>query len=79
MNLRVAETGVIACGLSYLVLLGWAMSNTSYDVWGAVVAPLTDEQLVELCARHAGGETQKQLAVEFGISVHVVRALLRER
>ncbi len=37
MNLRVAEAGVIACGLSYLVLLGWAMSNTSYDVWGAVV------------------------------------------
>lgn len=29
---------VVVGGLVYLVVLGWAMSNVSYDVWGALIA-----------------------------------------
>ena len=31
------EAGVVAAGAAYLVVLGWAMQNLSYDVWGALV------------------------------------------
>ncbi len=31
------EAGVVAAGAAYLVALGWAMQNLSYDVWGALV------------------------------------------
>jgi hypothetical protein len=37
MNIRAAEAAVIASGLAYLLALGWAIANTSYDVWGAIV------------------------------------------
>ena len=31
------EAAVVAAGAAYLVVLGWAMQNLSYDVWGALV------------------------------------------
>jgi hypothetical protein len=31
------EAGIVAAGAAYLVALGWAMQNLSYDVWGALV------------------------------------------
>jgi hypothetical protein len=37
MNYRVAEVGVIGAGLTYLLVLGWSITNASYDVWGALV------------------------------------------
>ena len=41
MNSRSGEVGVVFAGVAYLAALGWAMGNTSYDVWGAlVVAPV---------------------------------------
>ena len=41
MNARPGEIAVIGAGVAYLLALGWAIGNTSYDVWGAlVVAPV---------------------------------------
>ena len=37
MNTRPAEIAVIGAGIAYLVALGWAIGNVSYDVWGALV------------------------------------------
>jgi hypothetical protein len=31
------EAGVVAAGAAYLLVLGWAMQNLSYDIWGALV------------------------------------------
>ena len=41
MNLRPVEQALIAGALVYLVGLSWAMTNLSFDIWGAlVVAPV---------------------------------------
>ena len=37
MNARAGEIAVVGAGVAYLVALGWAMGNVSYDIWGALV------------------------------------------
>jgi hypothetical protein len=37
MNARPGEIAIIGAGVVYLLALGWAIGNTSYDVWGALV------------------------------------------
>ncbi len=37
MNAKPGEIAVIGAGIAYLVALGWAIGNTSYDVWGALI------------------------------------------
>jgi hypothetical protein len=34
---KVYEAAVVASGVAYLVVLGWAMQSLSYDIWGALV------------------------------------------
>ena len=41
MNLRAGEQALVAAAIAYLVGLSWAMTNLSFDIWGAlVVAPV---------------------------------------
>ncbi|MCB0985826.1 MAG: hypothetical protein KDB06_14345, partial [Ilumatobacter sp.] len=43
---------IVAAGMAYVVGLGWAMANLSYDLWGALVAvPLIALVMVPLVAR----------------------------
>lgn len=37
MNGRLTETAAAVGGIAYLLLFGWAISNTTYDEWGALV------------------------------------------
>ena len=37
MNVRLGEHGLIGLAIVYLAFLSWAMSNLSYDIWGAFV------------------------------------------
>ena len=42
---------IVAAGMAYVVGLGWAMANLSYDLWGALVAvPLIALVMVPLVA-----------------------------
>lgn len=38
MSVRVATPLLVGLGLAYLLVFGWAVLNTSYDSWGALVA-----------------------------------------
>ena len=39
--MRPFEAAVVAAGVVYLAVLGWAMQSLSYDIWGAfVVVPV---------------------------------------
>ncbi len=38
MNWRIGEHGVLAGAVAYLIVLGWSMTNLSYDIWGFFVA-----------------------------------------
>jgi hypothetical protein len=35
--LRPAQSALVAAGVAYLVVLGWAVANLSYDIWGVLV------------------------------------------
>ena len=37
MNNGASERLIVAGGLTYLLLLGWAVENTPFDIWGALV------------------------------------------
>lgn len=37
MSAKPGEIAVIGAGIAYLLALGWAIGNVSYDVWGALV------------------------------------------
>lgn len=37
MNVRAGEQVLVAAAIGYLVALSWAMSNLSFDIWGALV------------------------------------------
>jgi hypothetical protein len=37
MNARPSEVAVVSAGIAYLAVLGWAIGNVSYDIWGALV------------------------------------------
>jgi hypothetical protein len=37
MNTRLGEALIVGAGLAYLGILGWAMGNLSYDIWGALI------------------------------------------
>jgi hypothetical protein len=56
---RSFEAGVVAAGVAYLVALGWAMQNLSYDVWGAlVVVPVLAAISAPLIARAFTGDVE---------------------
>ena len=51
------EAAAIAAGAAYLVALGWAMQNLSYDIWGAfVVIPILTVISAPLITRAMSGE-----------------------
>ena len=63
MNARPGEIAIIGAGVAYLLALGWAMGNTSYDVWGAlVVVPVYALVGLALIRRMFRG-TQRPLAI----------------
>ncbi len=37
MNTQAGEVAVVGAGVAYLVALGWAIGNLSYDIWGALI------------------------------------------
>ena len=37
MSAKPSEITIVGAGLAYLALLGWAIGNVSYDVWGALI------------------------------------------
>ena len=55
--MRPYEVGAIAAGAAYLVALGWAMQNLSYDIWGAmVVVPILSLVSAPLISRAFAGD-----------------------
>lgn len=66
MNTQAGEVAVVGAGLAYLAALGWAIGNTSYDVWGALVV-IPVYALVGLSAiRRMFRGTQRSLATILG-------------
>ncbi len=55
--MRPYEAGAIAVGAAYLIALGWAMQNLSYDIWGAmVVVPILSLISAPLITRAFAGD-----------------------
>ena len=79
MNARPGEIAIIGAGVAYLVALGWAIGNTSYDVWGAlVVAPVY--ALIGLAVvRRVFSGSQQPLAImlSWGLLVKLAGTLAR--
>lgn len=48
---RLFETAAIAVGIAYLALFGWAITNTTFDVWGVLVVTPVLSFLVVLLIR----------------------------
>jgi hypothetical protein len=75
----VVVTG-IACATIYLIVLGWAMSNVSFDVWGAfVIAPALVAITIPIATRIARQESDPRMMklVMAALACKMVGALVR--
>jgi hypothetical protein len=79
MNARPSEIGIISAGFVYLMALGWAIGNTSYDAWGAlVVAPVYGILGVAIVHRMFRGAQQRLARVlAWGLLVKLAGTLAR--
>ena len=79
MNLRAGEQALIAAAIGYLGAVSWAMSNISFDIWGALVTgPLLMLVGVLGVRRMFGGDLQPlQRVMWLGLAAKMVGALAR--